>query len=147
MHSTLSEAQTNEIMSLKAEVETMSGRLDEAGKALSAAKDGHYALTAAAENAEQALSAKELELARFIGELNARSTLSEARTNEMLGLKAEVHTLTGRLDEACKTLNAAEDHRHALTVAAENGRARVVREGSGSRQAHRRVERALNVRR
>ena len=120
MHSTLSEAQTNEIVSLKAEVETLTARLDEAGKALSAAKDGHYALTAAAENAERALSAKESELARFSGELNARSTRSEAQTNEMLGLKAEVHTLTGRLDEACNALTAAEDHRDALTVAAEN---------------------------
>ena len=120
VQSTLSEAQTNEIVSLKAEVETLTGRLDEAGKALSVAKDGHYALTAAAENAERALSAKEAELARFIGELNARSTLSDTQTNEMLGLKAEVDTLTGRLDEACNALTAAEDHRHALTVAAEN---------------------------
>ena len=120
VHSTLGEAQTNEIVSLKAEVETLTGRLDEAGKALSAAKDGHYALTAAAENAERALSAKESELARLIGELNARSTLSDTQTNEMLGLKAEVDTLTGRLGEACNALTAAEDHRHALTVAAEN---------------------------
>jgi hypothetical protein len=96
------------------------GRLDEAGKALSAAKDGHYALTAAAENAERALSANESEFARLIGELNAHSTLSDTQTNEMLGLKAEVHTLTGRLDEACNALTAAEDHRDALTVAAEN---------------------------
>jgi chromosome segregation ATPase len=119
-HSTLSEVQTNEIASLKAEVETLSARLDEAGKALSAAKDGRYALTAAAENAERALSAKESELAWLNGESNARSALSEAQTNEMLGLKAEVHTLTGRLDEACNALTAAEDYRHALTVAAEN---------------------------
>jgi chromosome segregation ATPase len=120
VHSTLSEAQTSEIVSLTAEVETLTARLDEAGKALSAAKDGHYALIAAAENAERSLSAKESELARFSGELNARSTRSEAQTNEMLGLKAEVRTLTGRLDEACNALTAAEDHRYALTVAAEN---------------------------
>jgi chromosome segregation ATPase len=113
VHSTLSEAQTSEIVSLTAEVETLTARLDEAGKALSAAKDGHYALIAAAENAERSLSAKESELARFSGELNARSTRSEAQTNEMLGLKAEVRTLTGRLDEACTALSAAEDRRAA----------------------------------
>jgi chromosome segregation ATPase len=119
-HSTLSEAQTNEILSLGAEVETLTGRLDEAGNALNAAEDHRHALTAAVENAERALSAKESEQAGLIGELNERSTLSEARTSEIQGLNAEVRTLTGRLDEACNALNAAEDHRLALTAAVEN---------------------------
>ena len=64
VHSALGQAQTNEIICLKAEVETLSGCLDEAGKALSAAKDGHDG-SSRAENAEQALSVKEAEAASF----------------------------------------------------------------------------------
>ena len=147
VHSTLGEAQTNEIVSLKAEVETLTARLDEAGKALSAAKDGHYALTAAAENAERALSAKESELARFIGELNARSTRSETQTNEMLGLKAEVRHPDRAPGRGLQRTDCGGGSPPCADRRGGERRAGVVREGSGSRQAHRRVERALNVRR
>jgi chromosome segregation ATPase len=116
----LSEAQSDEILSLKAEVETLTGRRDEAGKALNTAGNGHYALTAAAENAERALSTKAAELARLSGELNERSTLAEALANEILDLKGEIRALTRRLDDASSALNAAEDHSHTLTAAAEN---------------------------
>jgi chromosome segregation ATPase len=117
--STLSEAQADEIVSLKAEVETLTGRLDEAGKALNTAGNGHYALTAAAENAERALSAKQAELVRLTGELNERSTLGEALANEIVDLKDEIRALTRRLDEASSALNAAEDHGYVLSAAAE----------------------------
>jgi chromosome segregation ATPase len=118
--STLSEAQADEILSLKAEVETLTARLDEAGKALNTAGNGHYALAAAAENAERALSAKASDLTRLSGELNERSTLAEALANEILDLKGEIRALTRRLHEAGSALNAAENHSHTLTAAAEN---------------------------
>ncbi len=106
---TLGLSQANEIISLKAEVESLVGRLDEASKARNATDDRSQALATAAEKAELALSVKESEAAKLIGELNERSTLADARANEILDLKTEVETLTGRLDETCKALNAAED--------------------------------------
>jgi chromosome segregation ATPase len=118
--SALSEAQADEILSLKLEVETLTGRLDEAGKALNTAGSGHYALTDAAESAERALSAKASELTRLSGQLNERATLGEALANEILDLRGEIRALTRRLDDASNALNAAEDHSHALTAAAEN---------------------------
>jgi chromosome segregation ATPase len=118
--STLSEAQANEILSLKAEVESITRRLDQTFQALNTAEDGRDVLTVAVEEAERALSGKESELAGLAGELNERSTLSEAQANEILGLKAEVEALTGRFDETSKALNVAEDQRHALATAAEN---------------------------
>jgi chromosome segregation ATPase len=120
VRSTLSEAQADEILSLKAEVETLTARLDEAGKALNTAGNGHYALAAAAENAERALSAKASDLTRLSGELNERSTLAEALANEIVDLKGEIRALTRRLDEASSALKAAENHSHTLTAAAEN---------------------------
>ena len=117
--STLGQAQANEIISLKAEVETLVGRLDETGKARKAAEDRSQALAAAAEKTERALSAKESEAARLTGELNERSTLADAQANEILDLKTEVEMLTGRLDETCKTLDAAEDRGEILGAAAE----------------------------
>jgi chromosome segregation ATPase len=118
--SALSETQADEILSLKLEVETLTGRLDEAGKALNTAGNGHYTLTAAAENANQALSAKESEFTRLVGELNERSTLAKALAIEILDLKGEIRALTRRLEEASTALNAAEDHSHARSAAAEN---------------------------
>ena len=118
--STLSEPQANEILSFKAEVESITEHLDETSQALNTADDGRDALTVAVEKAGRLLSAKESELTRLAGELNEHSTLSEAQANEILGLKAEVESLTARFDETSKALNTAEDQRHALTVAAEN---------------------------
>jgi chromosome segregation ATPase len=116
---TLSEAQTSEMRSLKAEVESITGRLDETSQVLNTAEDGRDALTVAVENAERALTAKESELTRLACELNENSKLSEAQANEILGLKAEVESLTARFDETSKAVNTAEDQRHALTSAAE----------------------------
>jgi chromosome segregation ATPase len=82
--STLSEAQANEILGLKAEVEALTGRFDETSKALNVAEDQRHALATDAENAELALSARESEVARLIGELNVHSTLGEAQTNEIV---------------------------------------------------------------
>jgi chromosome segregation ATPase len=116
---TLAQSQENEIIGLKAEVETLTGRLDEACKALSASEDRSQALAAAAEKSERQLSERDPEFAKLIVELNERSTLAKAQGNEILGLKAEVETLTGRLDEAHNALNAAEDRSQELAVAGE----------------------------
>ena len=145
--SMLGQAQTNEIFVIKAEVDTLGGRLNEACAALNAAEDRGLAFAAAAGQAEQALLAKELEVARLVGELDERSTLSETQANEILSLKAEVEFITGRLDETSQALNTAEDGCDALTVAVRESRAGVVREGVGVLQAHRRVQRALDAER
>ena len=118
-HSMLGQAQTNEIFVIKAEVDTLTGRLNEACAALNAAEDRGQAFAAAAGHAEQALLAKESEIARLIAELDERSMLSEAQGNEILSLKAEVESITGRLDETSQALNTAEDGRDVLTVAVE----------------------------
>src|SRR5689334_11948981 len=109
----------NEIFALKGEVDRLTGRLDEASKALRAAEDRGHELTAVVENAEQTLSAKELEVSALIGELGERSTLSEAQAREIVGLKAEVESVTSRLSEASMALSVMEESRHALTAAAE----------------------------
>jgi chromosome segregation ATPase len=117
--SALGQAQANEIISLKAEVETLVGRLDETNKARSAAEDRSHALAIAAETAAQALSAKEAEAAKLAGKLNERSTLADTQANDILDLKSEVEMLTARLDETCKTLDAAEDRGETLAATAE----------------------------
>jgi chromosome segregation ATPase len=120
---TLAQSQENEIIGLRAEVETLTGRLDEACKALSASEDRGQASAAAAEKSERQLSERDPEFAKLIVELNERSTLATAQGNEILGLKAEVETLTGRLDEAGNALNAAEDRSQELAVAGEKSEA------------------------
>jgi chromosome segregation ATPase len=120
---TVAESQENEIIGLKAEVETLTGRLDEACKALSASEDRGQALAAAAEKSERQLSERDPEFAKLIVELNEHSTLAKAQGNEIIGLKAEVETLTGRLNEAHNALNAAEDRSHVLAVAGEKSQA------------------------
>src|SRR6185503_5526837 len=100
-------AQANEIFTLKGEVDTLTGRLDETGKDLRAAEDRGDELTAAVENAERVLSERESEVARLTSDLNERSILGQAQTNEIFFTKAEVDALAGRLNEACAALNAA----------------------------------------
>jgi hypothetical protein len=117
--SALGQAQANEIISLKAEVETLVARLDETSKARDAAADLSRALATAAETAEQALSVKEAEAAKLASELSERSTLADAQANDILDLRTEVEMLTARLDETCKTLDAAEDRGETLAAAAE----------------------------
>jgi len=117
--SALGQAQANEIISLKAEVETLVGRFDEASKARNAAEDRSRTLAIAAETAAQVLSVKEAEAAKLAGQLNDRSTLADAQANDILDLKTEVETLTARLDETSKTLDAAEDRGETLAATAE----------------------------
>jgi chromosome segregation ATPase len=101
------------MLGLKAEVRTLTGRLDEACNALTAAEDHRYALTVAAENAERALSEKEADLARLTGELNERSTFADIQAKELVALKAYVGAIKERLDAANNELQAVEDRRAA----------------------------------
>jgi chromosome segregation ATPase len=64
--------------------------------------------------AERALSAKELQLANVMEELNERSTLADAQKIEINALKTEIDALKERLDEASK---AAEERRPDLECA------------------------------
>jgi hypothetical protein len=93
------------MLGLKAEVHTLTGRLDEACNALTAAEDHRYALTVAAENAERALSEKEADLARLTGELNERSTFADIQAKELVALKAYVGAIKERLDAADNELS------------------------------------------
>ena len=121
-YATVGQSQANEIIGLKAEVETLSERLDEACKALSASEDRNQALAAAAEKSERQLSERDPEFAKLIVEVNERSTLAKAQANEIADLKTEVETLTSRLDEADKAMNAAEDRSEVLAAAAEEAK-------------------------
>src|SRR6478736_5149897 len=140
-------AQANEIFTLKGEVDTLTGRLYETGKDLRAAEDRGHELTAAVENAERVLSERESEVARLTSELNERSILGQAQTNEIFVSKAEVDALTGRLNEACAALNAAEDRGQAFAAAAGHAEQALLAKEIGDRPAHRRVGRALDAER
>jgi chromosome segregation ATPase len=95
------------MLGLKAEVHTLTGRLDEACNALTAAEDYRHALTVAAENAERAFSDK------LTGELNERSTFADKQAKELVALKAYVGAIKERLDAADNELQAVEDRRAA----------------------------------
>jgi chromosome segregation ATPase len=67
--------------------------------------------TDAVRAAERAMSAKELQLANVMEELNERSTLADAQKIEINALKTESEALKERLDEASNELKAAEERR------------------------------------
>lgn len=66
--------------------------------------------------AQRALSEKEAELARMIGELDERSQTAEAQKVEIVALKTQVEALKDRLDGASHELRAVEDRRDAERV-------------------------------
>ena len=70
--------------------------------------------TDAVRAAERAMSAKELQLANVMEELNERSTLADAQKIEINALKTEIEALKERLDEASNELKAAEERRPDL---------------------------------
>jgi chromosome segregation ATPase len=73
--------------------------------------------TDAVRAAERAMSAKELQLANVMEELNERSTLADAQKIEINALKTESEALKERLDEASNELKAAEERRPDLECA------------------------------
>ncbi|MGB8554716.1 MAG: hypothetical protein WCD73_15440 [Pseudolabrys sp.] len=64
--------------------------------------------TDAVRAAERALSAKELQLANVMEELNERSTLADVQKIEIIALKTQVEVLKAQLDGASNELKAAE---------------------------------------
>jgi chromosome segregation ATPase len=67
-------------------------------------------------DAQRALSDKEAELAKLMGELDERSGLAEAQKIDIVALKTQVDALKGRLDGAGNELKAVEDRRDAERV-------------------------------
>jgi chromosome segregation ATPase len=67
-------------------------------------------------DAQRALSDKQAELAKVMGELDERSTLADSQKIEIIALKTQVDALKERLDGAGHELKAVEDRRDAERV-------------------------------
>jgi chromosome segregation ATPase len=72
--------------------------------------------TNAMHEAQRALSDKQAELAKLLGELDERSTLASSQKIEIVALKTQVAALKERLDGAGVELKAVEDRRDAERV-------------------------------
>jgi chromosome segregation ATPase len=72
--------------------------------------------TSAMLEAQRALSEKESELAKFVGELDGHSSVAEAQKVEIVALKAQVEALKDRLTAAGNELRTVEDRRDAERV-------------------------------
>jgi chromosome segregation ATPase len=72
--------------------------------------------TTAMYDAQRALSDKQAELAKVMGELDERSTLADSQKIEIIALKTQVDALKERLDGAGHELKAVEDRRDAERV-------------------------------
>jgi chromosome segregation ATPase len=91
---------------LKIELGTLRDQLD--------ATEKEYAVkVTAVQEAERALSDKESELAKLMGELDERSTLADAQKIEIITLKTQVEAMKIQLDGAGNELKAVEDNRDA----------------------------------
>jgi chromosome segregation ATPase len=101
--STLEDVHKTEIVALRMQVETLHGRLAQAGAAVEERRDA----------AVRALSEKESELARLTTALNERSVLADSHKGEITVLTMQVQTLNERLTQAGEETRAAEDHRDA----------------------------------
>ncbi|MGA7387576.1 MAG: hypothetical protein WBW99_06555 [Pseudolabrys sp.] len=72
--------------------------------------------TSAMYDAHRALSDKQAELAKVMGELDERSTVADSQKIEIIALKTQVDALKERLDGAGHELKAVEDRRDAERV-------------------------------
>ncbi len=72
--------------------------------------------TTAMHEAQRALSDKEADLARLMGDLDERSTLADSQKVEIIALTTQVDALKERLDGASHELRAVEDRRDAERV-------------------------------
>ena len=103
--STLADAQKIEIIALKTQVEALKAQLDVARNQLKGVQRRP--------DLERALSDKESELAKLMGELNERSTLADAQKIEIITLKSKITTLKERLDRASNELKAVKERRNS----------------------------------
>jgi chromosome segregation ATPase len=71
--------------------------------------------TDAVRAAERAMSAKELQLANVMEELNERSTLADVQKIEIIALKTQVEALKARLDSELKAAERRADVERALS--------------------------------
>ena len=67
-------------------------------------------------DAQHALSDKEVELAKLMGELDERSSIADSQKIDIVALKTQVDALKDRLDEAGNEVRAVEDRRDAERV-------------------------------
>src|SRR6201999_2259381 len=72
--------------------------------------------TSAMLEAQRALSGKEAELAKFVGDFDERSTAAEAQKVEIVALKTQIEALKDRLTAAGNELKTVEDRRDAERV-------------------------------
>jgi len=72
--------------------------------------------TASMHDAERALSDKQSELAKMMGELDERSNFAAAQKVEIVALKAQIEALKERLTDASNEVKAVEDRREAERI-------------------------------
>ena len=117
---------------LKIELGTLRDQLDVTEK--------EYAVKATAvQEAERALTDKESELAKLMGELDERSSLTETQKTEIIALKTQVEAMKERLDGASNELKAVEDRRDAERIELKAATEKLVEERGKFENFHRRV--------
>ena len=84
---------------------------------LRSTEDEIAAKTSAMHDAQRALSDKEADLAKMMGDLDERSTFSEAQKVEIVALKTQVEALKERLTAAGNEVKVVEDRREAERIA------------------------------
>jgi chromosome segregation ATPase len=83
---------------------------------LRATEEEVAAKTSAQHDTGRALSAREAELEKLLGELDERSNLADAQRIEIIALKTQVEALKDRLTNAGNEIKAVEDRRDAERV-------------------------------
>ena len=78
---------------------------------LRSTEDEISAKTSAMHDAQRAFSDKQADLAKMVGELDEKSTFTEAQKVEIVALKTQVEALKERLTAASNDVKAAEDRR------------------------------------
>jgi chromosome segregation ATPase len=83
---------------------------------LRATEEEYAVKTSAMLDAQRALSDKESELSKFVGELDDRSSVADSQKVEIVALRTQVEALKDRLDSAGNDLKAVEDRRDSERV-------------------------------
>jgi chromosome segregation ATPase len=83
---------------------------------LRATEEEITAKTGARHDAERALADKESDLAKFMGQLDERSSLADAQKLEIVALKTQVEALKERLTDAGNEVKVVEDRRDAERI-------------------------------
>jgi chromosome segregation ATPase len=113
--STLEDVHKTEIVALRMQVETLHGRLAQAGAAVEERA------------AVRTLSENESELARLTTALNERSVPADSQKDEITVLTMQVQTLNERLTQAGEETRAVEDRRDAAVRALSENESELAR--------------------